>query len=202
MDKTSKDGESTTERTSFTNQDGNFNSEDGSSNSSLTDSATTVGANYDLQTMSYSTHNGRPASTSTLSETSQLHEASTKNFRSDNPSLTSASNTPQFTGSSKSLYSGATFYRESSCSSTTQDGTRNDEDLLDETDGRQAALETTVDEGSKPLKNADGISGLDDADKKPVERLNICKRYSKFMFGGLVLLFVVVVVLVIVLYSK
>ena len=40
MDKTSKAGEDTTERTGITNQDKNLNSEDGSCHSSLTDSAT------------------------------------------------------------------------------------------------------------------------------------------------------------------
>ena len=198
MDKTPKDGESTTERTSFTNQDGNFKSDDGSSHSSLTDSATTIEANYDLQTMSYSTHNGPPASPSSQSDTSQLPAASTQNFLGDNPSLTSASNTPQFTGSPKSIYSGATFYQGSSSSSTKSDGTRNDQ----ETDAPLGTPENTVNEDSRSLNNAVDKSRLDDDGKKTVEHLNICKRYSKFMFGGLVILFVVVVILVVVLFSK
>ena len=42
MDKTPKNGEGTTERTGFTNQDVNFKSEDGNSLSSFTDSVTTI----------------------------------------------------------------------------------------------------------------------------------------------------------------
>ena len=235
MDKTSKDGEGTTERTGFTDQDRNFNSEDGSCHSSLTDFATALEGDSNTQTTAYSTRRGQTESPSSPRDTRQLFAGSSQNLLVDNASVSSAYNSSNFTDLLQNFIrqiSGATLNQGSPSSSTTRDGIYNHQDLLNEQIVRLATLQSTFNENLGYL-NSDmdrrivrldervftitedlrryhnttdnRIRHLYDVIDATVERLNILERYFKFMLGGLVFMFVVLLVafvLVIVLNTK
>ena len=96
-----------------------------------------------------------------------------------------------------------------------RDGTYNVQALMNEKIARPATLQSTFNEdltnamARKIILLDDLVFGigqdlrrLDDASKKTDERFNILKCCIKFMFGGLVFLFVVVIILVIVFFTK
>ena len=79
--------------------------------------------------------------------------------------------------------------------------------MLNEKIVRFATLQIKINKNLEHFKNDTDsrISRLDDANDTTVERLNILERYFKFMLGGLVFMFVVLLVafvLVIVLNTK
>ena len=180
MDKTSKDGKGTIERTSFTNQDGKCNSEDESCHSSLTDSATAIEGDLNTQTTSYSTLKGQAASTGSHSVKVSYLMVPIKIF---------------------STNIGATLNQGSPSSSTTRDGSYNVQDLINETVARLASLESTVNEDLGHLHNVldKRTSLLDDAVNTTAEDLDILERSFNFMlyvlgFSFFLLIFVVLVV--------
>ena len=183
------------------------------------------------QTTSYSTRRG----SSSPNVTSRAFTGSSRNSLGDNASVSSASNSSDFTDPLQNFIrqiSGATLNQGSPSSSTTRDGIYNHQDLLNEQIVRLATLQSTFNENLGYL-NSDmdrrivrldervftitedlrryhnttdnRIRHLYDVIDATVERLNILERYFKFMLGGLVFMFVVLLVafvLVIVLNTK
>ena len=197
MNKTPKDDESTTARTSFIKQDGKRNpvicTQDGSSQSSLTNSATTTEDSYHLQSTSSSdyspAHVGPGTSPSSPSLRSRLRAGTSRNFLDDNAR---SSNASRFTGPPPSPPNGATLHQGSPSGSTTPDGQAiNYQVLLNETAAGLATLEITVNGELRPHINVvdSRISRLDGADSEIVERLDIMERYVKVMVGCLVIFF-------------